>query len=341
MAGRQRLTLRSNISYETFLDQVERGDLAPIYLLLGTESFLVQEALALLVESVLDPTTREFNLDKFYGDEADPTAVVNAALAYPVLASKRVVVLRNLDKLSESALRALLPIFEHPSDTTCLILTAEKVDKARKTLAALVGHCVTVDCSPLYERQVPAWIDRRASCEGKQITREAADLLLAQVGSSLRDLANEIQKLLIFLGDRQSIEASDVREVVGTTRMNSIFELTGAIGNRRTLDAIRMTARMLDEGEKPTRMISMILRDFGIMVKIKSYQTLISSKELSQKVGVSPFFLKEYVRQSGLFSAEMLTQGIQHLREADSNLKSGYQNDRTIMELLVYRLCRL
>jgi len=85
----------------------------------------------------------------------------------------------------------------------------------------------------------------------------------------------------------------------------------------------------------------MILRDFGIMVKIKSYQTLISSKELSQKVGVSPFFLKEYVRQSGLFSAEMLTQGIQHLREADSNLKSGYQNDRTIMELLVYRLCRL
>ena len=67
----------------------------------------------------------------------------------------------------------------------------------------------------------------------------------------------------------------------------------------------------------------------------------MTPQELSRKLGVSPHFLKEYVAQSADFTTETLIEGIEHLREADSDLKRGYQRDRAVLELLIYRLCGL
>ena len=85
------------MTYDHFVQQTARGKLASIYLLLGSEAFLKQEALTTLMETILDPSSREFNLDRFYGADADPGAVVDAALAFPVLAPKRLVILREVD----------------------------------------------------------------------------------------------------------------------------------------------------------------------------------------------------------------------------------------------------
>ena len=329
------------MTYDQFLNQIERGEFAPIVLLLGSETFLKQEAVTQLMDRLLYPSSREFNFDLFYGADADPAAVVNAALAFPLLAPKRLVILRELDKISESGLQVLLPLFEHPPDSTCLVLTAEKVDGRKKTFSTLKDHCETVECKPLYDNQVPGWIRRRVERKGKRISPQAVHLLFTQVGANLGELANEIDKLFIFVGDRDRIEASDVREVVGISKINNVFELTDAIGRKEIEKAIHIVDRMLEEGEKPISMVAMVLRHLGIMIKIKGYQKArIPSKDLSKKVGVHPYFLKEYVAQAQGFSLEMLTEGIEHLREADSHLKKGYQNDRMIMELLIYRLCR-
>ena len=328
------------MTYDEFVAQIERGKVARIYLLLGSEAFLKQEATTMLLETILEPSSRAFNLDRFYGADADPAAVVNAALSFPVLAAKRLVILSDLGKVSERGLEVLLPLFEHPPDSTCLVLTAGKVDRRKKTFSILATHCQTVECTPLFDNQVPGWIRRRIERAGKEISREAADLLAVQVGTSLGELANEIEKLFNFVGDRARIEASDVGEVVGLSRVNTIFELTDAIGAEQISQAIRIVDRMLEEGEKTTGMVAMILRHLGILLRVKEYQKEgTPARELSQKLGISPYFVKGYVAQSRGFSLEMLTKGFEHLREADSDLKRGYQNDRTIMELLVYRLC--
>lgn len=328
--------------YERFVQETQQGKLASTYLLLGTEDLLKQEGITLLTEQVLSPSSRDFNLDRFYGPDADPAAVVNAALSFPALAPKRLVILRDLDKVAEKGLRVLLPLFERPPETTCLVLTAQKVDGRKKTFSTLAKHCVTVACNPLYDNQVSGWIRRRFGRAGKRIAPQATDLLLVQVGTSLGELANEIEKLLIFVGDRPAVEASDVREVVGISKVNTVFELADAIGRKQLPRAVRTLGRMLEEGGRPTVMVAMILRHLAIILKIQAYRKRnLGSQELSRRLGVSPHFLKQYEAQSAGFTTQMLIEGIEHLREAESDLKRGYQSDRAVLELLIYRLCGL
>ena len=320
--------------------EIEAGKIRSGYLLIG-ENFQREEALSLLLSRVVDPATKTFNYDVFYGDDVELERMIQTALSFPMMTNRRVVVLKGCQALKTPAWKKLDRVLSDPPETTCMVFTGDDAKLQKKLSKAAKRHMGVVVFKPIYENRIEPWIRERVRKKGRDISPKAAAVLHLHVGTSLQDLANEIEKLFLFVGDRPRIEEQDVVEVAGHSRIHGIFDLTDAVGAQKTGEALGILRNLLDEGEEPGRMLWMLVRHLTALSKIAGWKkTGVDRKEWSRRLGISPYFLSKYVAQAAHFDEETLQDGMERLLDTENRLKSGYGNKRLLLEMLVVGLCQ-
>lgn len=331
-------TLRSK-GYEELAQELKRGVIRRGYLLIG-EEFQREEALDMLLDTVVAPRMRVFNLDVFTAGEADIGAMINAALSPPMMVERRVVVIKGCERFNSTDWKRCAPLVTDWPASTCLILSGEKVDDRKKIVDNSRKGMEVFEFKTLYDKDIPRWIEHRARGMEKPITSPAAALLHVQVGNRLRDLANELEKLSIFVGDRERIEVEDVEAAVGCSAVSSIFKLTDAVGHRQRKVAIVLVNRLLDDGQSSTGMVAMIGRHLVILSKLLAAQrTGVPRRQLQEITGAHPYFLDTYIAQTQYFDEQQLLNGLDAVLASEDALKSGSSRDRLVLEQLIYRLC--
>ena len=200
-------------SYDSLRAELTKGKLRTAYVLYGEEDLLLEEALNAIIDRVLEGADRGFNLDVMRGTEADGRDIVARASSFPMMADRRVVVVREADRLTGRDPELVASYVERPSPSTCLVLAGTKPDFRRKPFAGIWKEGGAFEFPPLHEDDASSWIAARVGQRGRRIAPEAAKLLATIVGTSLRDLQNEIDKLLIFAADGKEITETDVAAV--------------------------------------------------------------------------------------------------------------------------------
>ena len=214
---------RAGNSQDKLNAQIQRGEFAPLYLLHGSENVSKEESLRALVDAAVEPASKAFNLDIFRGEEMDAADAVSRATAFPMMASRRVVVVKRLERLRDPDLRTLLPLVDNPVETTVLVFTADKLDGRKKISAALRKNAVSVEFKPPYESELPRWIRNRAAALKKRIDPDAAHMLHLGVGPNPGELVSELEKLAIYTQGREIITRDDVIQVGGAARSATVF----------------------------------------------------------------------------------------------------------------------
>lgn len=322
------------------LSSVQKGDVSPIYFLHGPEEFGKEDLLKSMVQSLVDPATRAFNFDNFHGEDLDISDVANRVASFPMMAPRRLVVVKKIDRLDDAEARTLLPYVENPAPTTTLLLTATKFDGRKKLFSELRKASVSVEFKQPYDNQIPDWIRGRAGAMDKEMDEEAVHLLQMSVGNQLPDLANELEKLSIHVGDARAIGVDDVREIVNASRGASIFELADAMGKRRSAEALSLLKQLVDQGENPTRMVAMLTRHIAILRKARWLQTQrLPRTEMALKLKVPPFFLSGYLEQAALFTDEEIWNAYGCLLKADNRLKSRARSTHAHLSELIVSVC--
>lgn len=317
-----------------------RKEIAPVYLLSGEEDLLLDEALDTLVEAALAGADRGFNLDVLHGENADGRDIVARATSFPMVSDRRVVVLRSPEKLSAHDLDLLSNYCQKPSPFTCLILVSPKPDFRKKPFSTLRKAGSALECKRLYENQLPGWITDRVRSGGRRIDPEGAKMLAAYVGTSLRELANEVEKLFIYVGQRTEITEDDVSALVGLSKEYSPFELQKVIGRRETARAVTILEKMLDAGEAVPLVIATLTNYFLTLWKLHDLRRRgVSQKEQSALARVNPYFIKEYHEVLNLQPPAACEDALILLAEADEKTKSGGVDSRQVLLALVVRLC--
>ena len=134
--------------------------------------------------SLVEPATRDFNYNLFQGKEATSGRVLSAVRTLPMMAKRRLVVIRDVDEMKADELNGLIPYLTKPCPESCLVLVAEKVDQRLKFFAQFKKHGETIKLEPLYDRQLPGFVRD----EGRARVRFAAgvaELIADEVGSGL------------------------------------------------------------------------------------------------------------------------------------------------------------
>lgn len=329
------------VSLEELTASFKQGKFSPLYLFTGEEEFLVEEYLDGLLEHVVEPSSRSFNLDIVYGADVDVKDVVAMASSFPMMAERRVVVVREAEKLAtaEASREILIRYLENPSPTTVFVMVTSKADMRMTHFRIFQQKGVVVDCKRLYDNEIPGWIARRVKRRGYSISLEVCEMLHAHTGNSLRDLQNEIDKLLIYIGDKKTVEAADVSEVVGMSRSFNVFELQKAIGQGDTARSMEILERMLDAGENPIGVIAILSRFFQKLWILPSLQRQSKSDyDLAAKLQVSPYFVREYVAAAKRFPVQRLETSFKVLLDADVALKTTQGDVKLVMTTMLYKV---
>ncbi len=316
--------------------------IAPVYLFYGEEDFLIKQFAAAVQKAVLQPGDEDFNLDIFYGNETDGAAIVNAAMSFPMMAEKRLVVVRDIHHLNDSSMQLIAKYAEKPSESTCLCLTASKLNGTKSAVKKLKQFSKSLEAKRLYDNQIPGWIQTHVKNRGYSITEEAAGLLHINVGNSLRRISSEIDKIELLKKDDKKIVVEDIEAIVGSTKEFNVFEFCDSVAAKELEKSLRIVNRLLELGESPIGVLVMLTRHYTILTKTKEMLIKKASKgDMAKSLQVNPYFVDKYIQQARLYRRDHLQQIFEFLLVADRHLKMSYQKPKLIIESLLFEIYSL
>lgn len=324
------------------------GRIDPVYFLFGDEEFLIDEALDRILAIAVDESTRGFNFDLLHGSEATLPEIVERASSYPLMAERRVVVVKEIDRTfalrgKPDASSPLARYLSNPLASTVLVFTAAVGDilgkgkgGAKAPYGMIVENATSVQFKKLYDREIPSWVSDRVRARGKEIAPDAIELFVGYSGGALRILSNEIEKLFTFVEGRKRIGLDDVRAVVGASKTYNVFELQRAIGMKNLELSVEITEHMLRAGEPEQLILTMLSRYFTILWRLVELRARVrDQKELSRSVGISPFFLNEYLGALTRYSMADLRNAFESLLNADLTLKSTNAEPAVVLHMML------
>ncbi len=325
---------------DEFAKSVQRGEIAPLYYFHGDEPYLIERGVKRLLDHAVSPDSRDFNLDIFYGKECKGDEIAAAAQTLPMFAERRVVLVKRSGELSAAALDMLAEYVADPSPSTCLIFEGEKIDQRRKFFMEIKKNGHLVECKRPYENQLGSFIREEAAACGKKMEPAAVEMLVYLVGNNLQELAAEVEKVATYVGAREIIKGADIREIVSDTKVDSIFELTDALGGKDLAKALRNLNTILRDGEAPLMVLAMLTRHFRQLWKVKELcDKGVPSQEIGKAAGITPDFLKGIMEQARNYRRAEFKAVFERLYETDWALKTSGGKPVSLMECLVMDIC--
>ncbi len=311
----------------------------PLLLLYGEESFLLERTLNNVLDKVVAPADRDFNYQVFRGRETQAARVLDASHTLPAFAPRRLILVREADQIPTSELDLFLPYLKTPEPQTTLVFVAEKIDGRRKFYQDFRKAGEMVEFRPLFDNQIPGFVKDQARNFGRSFTEDALSLFCRRVGSHLQEVHGELVKLFSYLGERDLVDVADVAEIVSDTRVDSIFELTNAMGERRLNEALRLLVRLVDEGIAPLLILNMLTRHFRQLWMVSELlEQRTPGREIAKRIGINPYFIEGLLKQAKHFSASQYRNAFEMFLETDLALKSSGSHPLAHLQKLVLDL---
>ncbi|MBD3307693.1 DNA polymerase III subunit delta [candidate division KSB3 bacterium] len=317
-----------------------------LYLLHGENDLKREEALASLIESTgLTDDLRDLNLETLSGP-VTAGDLSRACDPIPFLGDARVVIVREgLKTLTGDAARSVAEYFEALPPTTHLAFVEEKKVSKRSIIYKALDNlnAKIKDFTLPNNRELPNWIVARTRSRGGRIDRRAAAQLAQNIGPKLRILDQEIQKLMLYVGEDGVIMPEDVQVMVPYIQAaDVIFNMVDAVGQRNPQHATIYLHRLLDAGEHPLGIFGMVVRQFRLLMQVRwMLDHRHSEREIISRLSLHPYVAQKIRAQARRFTLRQLREAYRILMENDLSIKKGQISPESDLDLLMAQLTRL
>ncbi len=310
------------------VEDAAAGKLAPVYILSSAEPLLLDRALAAIREAAVPAALRSFNEDVFDGRGASAARIVGAARTLPMMAKRRLVLVRDLGQMVAAELAELAAYMDSPSPETVLVATTSKVDRRLKFYAAAGKKGFLHDLAP--PRDLAGWLGDEARRREVAIAPPARTRLLEVVGADMSRMSLALEQLALYAGDR-AIAVDDVDDLIAETRERSVFELTDAIGAGERRRAMTALTSLVEQRQSAIGVIAMLARHMRQLVLYRAgRESGMGKSELQRLLGVPPFVVDKLGRQAGRYSDADLGRAVSALSATDRALKGEGEAGKTL-----------
>jgi DNA polymerase-3 subunit delta len=339
---------QTSLSYDQFRRKLMEGSIEPLYLFVGDEDYLHQQALGLLFATV-DEGAREFNtaVVTIGGDlvgaagvsrKATAADAIDIANVLPMMSARSIIVVRGFEKIKEEELDLVIDYLKRPAPSSVVVFDAPALDQRRKISSALMKTCRVVTMDHPGQKQVEEWAKDYLERLGSRIQPAALGDLIGLIGTSMSRMAREMDKLIIYSG-RNIIDKSAVEQLVPRVREHTSWDLWGAIQSRDRKGAIRLIRRLVDDGQEPIVII-------GALASL--YRKMLLAKDLMAR-GAPPQDVERATGQYGYRAApfnkavrqmprQEILRGIRRIAKADNDAKNSIATPDLQVEFLVAEL---
>jgi DNA polymerase III subunit delta len=355
---------RSFATTERFVSDVSARKLRPAYVLVGDEAFFRDRCRAALIQHLVTPELRDFSLHDLDLADTSVAEMLDRARTPSLMAPFQVFFVRGVKALysrgsHQEEFAAIEEYCRNPNPDAVLIFIADHIgipsdarrmdmqdkDRYERIRETLGQYCALVELARVEEGDGIHWVVEHAAKEAVKIDADAARELVDALGNDMVLVSNELEKLILFVGEKKRITIGDVETMVLAAKQRSLYELTDAISAKDPVRALAVLDAMLssEEGEEAAiGHIYMLARTFRQMLVILEKNVRDSRaiwQALWQGFRLPPFAAEDVIRQARRFkSRRELTRMLRLLARADLALRSNPVSKRLVLEKLVIDL---
>jgi DNA polymerase-3 subunit delta len=356
--------MRSFGPTERFVSEVKTRKLKPAYVLIGDEAFFRKQCRDAVLQYLVPAEMRDFSLYEMDLAESEVAEVLDRARTPSLMAPFQVFFVRGVKQLygrgsHESEFTAIEEYCQNPNPDALIVFIADHInipadlrrmeldDKNRyeRVRETLGQYCGIVELARVEESEAMRWVMDTGTAQGVKIDTDAARELVDSLGGDMMMIANELEKLVLYVGEKKRITLGDVETMVLAAKQRSLYELTDAISSKNRTKALEVLEAMLSSGDGDEAAIGhlyMLAKTFRQMLVI-SEKNVRDSRALWQVLWqgfrVPPFAAEDVIRQARRFkSRRELTRGLRLIARADLALRSNPPSKRFILEKLVFDL---
>ncbi|MBI1860707.1 MAG: DNA polymerase III subunit delta [Deltaproteobacteria bacterium] len=308
---------------------LEKNEARPICLVVGEEPFQAAEIEERFRKAVIRTEDEaQFNLELWDGEHLDASKLLNSLNTLPGLfaeaASKRLVVLKQFERVSAAALEQLESYCEAPSPDAFLLIFAAKVDRRRAVFKAIEAQGSWIEICEPYEREWPKWQPYFERKCGKRIELDAWEMLVA-ANRSLSLVWADILRLSVYVGEVSAIKKADVVAFSGSVSGVDVFSFVDDVVNRRARVAIEKFHHLLLSGESEIKLLALLVRQFRHLDQVKrlTKSGVVDPQAIASFIGVHRFGVSALIQSAKRYSEGELKKQTARLSAADYRMKLG------------------
>lgn len=250
MAGYITSKKKTSQTLESIYKDLCNGNVKPIYCLMGEETYYIDRMADLIINTLLKPEERDFNLLTYFGSDTDVETVINSAKGFPMGAQRQVVVVKEAQNLGH--IEKLEFYVGSPQPSTVLVLCYKHgtIERYKKLVSLIEKNGVLYNSAKLKDYELPGFIQGYLKKKGVGIETDAASMIADFVGSDLNRIVGELEKLLLLLSEEpKMITSALVHKHVGISKEFKIFELQDALAKKNVLK-VNQIAKYFDDNPK-------------------------------------------------------------------------------------------
>lgn len=331
----------------TVWNNIKKGELAPVYLLVGEESYFIDETVKRLKEAI--GPEEEIEMSTFDLEEVPVDAVIDEADTIPFFTERKLIIAKNTSFLKatekgkekiEHDVQRLEAWLANPSDfsVTVFIAPYEKLDERKKVTKMMKEHALFVQAATPKEQDLAVWIQGVVKAEGKTITQGAIEQLVTMVGPNMLQLQMEIEKLSLYLGESGEITPTLVEDLVAKTLEQDAFKMLNAYFANDHVSTLSIYHDLLRQKQEPIMLVGLLASNVRTMSNVfyllkKGYHP----QQIAKNLKIHPYRVKLMVEQRYRPSEESLLKALYQLAEVDLQLKTAGGNRERLLELFLLK----
>lgn len=352
-----------DMSYRQLMSDIKNNCIKPVYLIYGSETFLIDKGREALKNSVVT-SFPELNYTYLEGEKLEADELSAACRTFPFGTEKRLVEVRDLgilkskggsrdedkdEKENASApgkdAKPFIDVVQNLDDTTCLLFFSYgSINKKRKKLLDEVKkHGAVLEFNRIERAELAQWIKKVLGKSGINIGPRELDHFINSIGyldkngsKTLYDVENEIKKLTGFMGDLTEVRKEHIEALVPRNIENDIFKLINACSEKDVDRSLRIYNDLLLEGESSMGILALLSRQVKNMLEVcELYEKKYDRRSISEKLKLHEYAVKLCIQYGSSMKRQVLLSAFRKCLDTDFSIKSGGMGERLAMEMLL------
>ena len=320
---------------KTLKEDIQRGKFKNAYLICGEEEYLKLNYKKSMIQAIAGEDT--MNLALYEGKGIDFSEVIDSADTAPFFAEHKLIVIEN-SGIFKSGGEELAEYLKDVPETTIFLFVEQDVDKRSKMYKAVKNVGYICEIGRQTEATIAQWAAGLFAQDQKRITKATMSYLISNVGTDMEVLSREIDKLISYALDRNTITQEDIDAVCIKQLTVRIFDMIDAISVKNQKKTLDSYYELIAEKEPPMRILFMIGRQFNLMLQAKDLSARgMSRGEIAKAMGVQDFIAGKCMNQSRNFSARELKMALAESVKTDEMIKSGGIDEMIGVEMLLIK----
>lgn len=364
------MAIEGSRELKTELADIAKGKAKPVYLVFGTEPYLVRNSAEAIVDALAAGGAEVVRQD---AEGKSVQAILEPLTTLSLFSSARITVVRNFAHVltGDSATHLLTGIEKGLAPGSALVLVGlverggpqAKVDKRSRGYKGLAKLGAVLEFGTQKPEDLAAWLRAKAADEKKKLTGDAAMLLLTRAGHDMETLRMELDKALLYCLEQDTIGADDLAKLVGKSREEAVWDVATAVVAGQPVRAMELIEDLLAAGTYPLVLLTLLVRQTRHLLQarllweragspafrdFRSFQARVSStwepgafgKGPDDVTTIHPFAGFKRFEAARAHPVSVLRRMLSRVRRADLEAKTGaLAGPREVLEELVFELC--